>query len=665
MESHPPGSSLTYRPEIDGLRAVAVLSVIFYHAEALLPGGFVGVDVFFVLSGYLIASIVIREREAGTFHLFAFWERRLRRLFPAWFAMIVVTTLAALALIIPDHLVEFGKSLLAQPTFTANFHFWERTGYFEPESGWQPLLHTWSLAVEEQFYLFFPLVLPPLLGKGRRLAFGTVVLLGLLSFGLCLYTTSREPEFAFFLLPARVWELNLGILLALAPNLSRKIGPAAREVLAATGLGLIVLSLFWFGPATPFPGSAALVPCLGTAFFLLANTAGLTLAGKWLASRAFVSIGRISYPLYLWHWPCLALLGYWCIDDTPAWGIVAMIGLSFLLAFLTYQWVERPVRTRRGLGTPRSLSVAAGAGVFMVAAAGLLFVHSGGLPGRFPGLGRFGIDEILRPKIATIEQWEERGGPPRLGDLSAPGPGILVWGDSHALALTRLFDELGKTHRVKVTVAAMAGIPPVIGAYPAGRGPDELVHAERVAELVRTERFREVILVAKWPMYLTGRSGGELDRILRDREERSDEPGEAIEVFYRCFPATLEHLHSLGCKVTVMQAVPQQPHRVPEALARIELRGETPDALAWSAAVHRDRDRPENEILAEGVRGTGATMLDPLPVLTDGAGFVPMVREEKALYLDRDHLSPFGSMLLAPLFEELFRRAGEAGSRGQ
>lgn len=658
MESQLPGNRLTYRPEIDGLRALAVVSVILYHAGTLVPGGYVGVDVFFVISGYLIASIVIRGKEWDTFRLTEFWERRLRRLFPAWLAMIVVTTGPALFLLIPEHLKEYGESILSQPTITANFHFWERSGYFEPESGWQPLLHTWSLAVEEQFYLFFPLILPPLLSRGRRLAIVVTALFGMASFALCLYTTGREPEFAFYLLPTRIWELNFGVLLALAPGLAARFGPKMRELLGSAGLLLIGAALVFFGPDTPFPGSAALLPCLGTALVILANTQGLTRTGRWLAAPPFVAIGRISYPLYLWHWPCLALLTYACIDDAPLWAVCLMVTLSFLLAWLTYQWIEKPVRDRRFLATPKSLILAAGAGVVAVVAVGLLFSRSGGLPGRFPELGRFGIDEILRPKVATIEQWEQKGGPPRLGDLNATGPGILVWGDSHALSLTRLFDELGKTHRVKVTVAAMAGVAPVVGAYPAGRGADELVHAPKVIELVRTERFRDVILVAKWPMYLTGRSGGELDRILRDVEERSDEPAEAIEVFLRHFPATLETLRSLGCRVTVMEAVPQQPHRVPEALARIAIRGETSDALAWSAGIHRERDRPENEVIAKATAVTGAGLLDPLPLLTNDAGVVPMIREGKALYLDRDHLSPYGSMLLAPLFEELFRAAG-------
>lgn len=660
MESQTPAPTLSYRPEIDGLRALAVLSVILYHAEALLPGGYVGVDVFFVISGYLIASIVVRERERGSFRLVTFWEHRLRRLFPAWFAMIVVTTIVAMIVLIPDHLGGYGESLLAQPTFTANFHFWERSGYFEPESEWQPLLHTWSLAVEEQFYLFFPLILPPLLAKGRRMTRIFVVVLGFFSFALCLYTTPREPEFAFFLLPARIWELNLGIFLALVPRLASRIPLVARELLGFGGLAMIGLSVILFGPNTPFPGSAALLPCLGTASFLLANSAELTRSGRWLALPPLVAIGRLSYPLYLWHWPCLAFFSYWCIDDATPAGIAAMIGLSFLLAWLTYRWIENPVRSRRRLASPRALAVAAGIGVLWVVATGWLFESTGGLPGRFPQLGRFGVDEILRPKIATIGQWEEKGGPPRLGDLAADGPGLLVWGDSHALALTRLFDELGKTHRVKVTVAAMAGVPPVLGAYPAGRGADEMVHGERVLELIRTERFHDVIIIGKWPMYLTGRSGGELDRILRDGEERSDEPEEAIEVFFRRFPSTIETLRSLGCRVTVMEAVPQQPHRVPEALARITLRGETSDALAWTAEVHRERDRFENEILARAVTGAGATLLDPLPLLTDERGIVPMVRDGKALYLDRDHLSPYGSMLLAPLFEEIFRAAGAA-----
>lgn len=647
-----------YRPEIDGLRALAVAAVVLYHAGAVIPGGYAGVDVFFVISGFLIASIAMREVEGGRFRPLDFWERRVRRLLPAWFVAVALTSLAALVFLIPDHLADFGESLLAQPTLSANFHFWERTGYFEPESDWQPLLHTWSLAVEEQFYLFFPLLVPPLMKRGRRVASLAVLVLGLCSFALCLYTTPREPEFAFFLLPARIWELSLGIFLATRRPSVATSAPRLRGMLSAAGIAMIVSAFACFGDHTKFPGAAALLPCLGTALVIAANDRERTRTGDWLAARPAVWLGRISYPLYLWHWPCLAFLGYWSIDEPPIGATVGAVGLSLVLAWLTYRWIEAPVRQRHWFTTRPALLGVAAAAATLVAATGGIFFYTGGLPQRFPGLSRFGLDEIVRPKVATIEQWDDRGGPPHLGDPDAPDPGLLVWGDSHALALTKLFDELGRRHGVKVTVAAMAGVAPVPGTYPSARGADEMVHAERVLELIRRERFREVILIGKWPLYLTGRSDGELDRILRDADHRSDEPGEAIEVFLRRFPAELETLRLLGCRVTVMRSVPLQPHSVPEALARIVLRGEDPEILARPAAEHRDRDRRVNEILDRAVDGSEAVLVDPLPWLTDEEGICPMAEDGKALYRDRDHLSPYGSLRLAPLFEATFRELG-------
>ncbi|GAA3852804.1 acyltransferase family protein [Celeribacter arenosi] len=332
-----------YRPEIDGLRTLAVLPVILYHADAtLISGGFVGVDVFFVISGYLITSILISELDEGRFSLMRFYERRARRILPALFTVMICCIPFALAWMPPRQMAEFAQSLIAVVFFVSNMLFFRQSDYHAPAAEEKPLLHTWSLAVEEQYYLFFPILLFILWRFGR----GRVVTVLAITAGISLLLSEwgwrNHPTANFYLAPGRVWELFAGSFCAFA--LSRRT-IEGHGGLAAIGITLIVLANFAFTEMTPFPGLYTLVPVIGAALIILFAT-GSTIVGKALSLRPMVWMGLISYSAYLWHQPIFAFarIRSDAVPGTPAMLALAMAAIG--LAYLTWRYIEQPFRTR-------------------------------------------------------------------------------------------------------------------------------------------------------------------------------------------------------------------------------------------------------------------------------------------------------------------------------
>ena len=374
MLSHSPvRGAQTYRPDIDGLRAVAVGAVVLSHAGVpLMSGGFIGVDVFFVISGFLITQILQRELAGGEFSLIAFYERRVRRIFPALMVVIAATLIGGAVLVPPDALKDLTGSAVATAVFSSNLWFWRSaTDYFGPGAAYQPLLHTWSLAVEEQFYIVYPLLL---WWASRWSPRWTLPVLGMLTaalFATALIDTEQRPVAAFFLMPSRGWELGMGCLLALAlarsstPSTTSVLAPrAVREVLGAVSLTAIVAACMMYDETTPFPGTAALVPCLAAAALIGVGAHGGSLASRLLASRPFVSIGLLSYSLYLWHWPLLAFVRiYRDNEDLPPTLALACVVTATGLAAITWALVERPVRSR----SARPVTVFSFAGIATVA----------------------------------------------------------------------------------------------------------------------------------------------------------------------------------------------------------------------------------------------------------------------------------------------------------
>jgi peptidoglycan/LPS O-acetylase OafA/YrhL len=375
-----------YRKDIDGLRAVAVSMVIAYHAGwTLLRGGFVGVDVFFVISGYLIGSMIIDEVKAGRFSLIGFYERRVRRIFPALAVMLMAASVAAYLYLLPGELESYGRSVIAATFSYSNFYFAQRAGYFMPAASSLPLLHTWSLAIEEQFYVFLPLFVL-LVHRLWPARLGAILLgVALVSLGFSVRGALVNDSLEFYMPQARAWELLLGTLLSCA-RLPQPRPGRWREGIGLLGLVLIAAPAFAYSESTRFPGYAALAPCLGTALLIGLGLSGTSIVARGLSWGPVVFIGRISYSLYLWHWPIFIFLrlSEHVPGDRHVWATkLGAIAATVAISTLSWRYVETPFRTGPRRPSRRVLFAVAGCAAALLLAAGLTAVRTAGLPGRF------------------------------------------------------------------------------------------------------------------------------------------------------------------------------------------------------------------------------------------------------------------------------------------
>lgn len=436
-----------YRPDIDGLRGIAVLLVVAFHLQTPLShGGFIGVDIFFVISGFLITSILNNAYNRGDYRLTRFYVRRVRRLTPALLVVLIAASIAAWFLLWPHELVTYAQSLVCAIFSASNFWFWSRSGYFDSQSSSLPLLHTWSLAVEEQFYLCFPVFFAFLHRRFRSGLVPTLAFIALASFVLSARTVFTSPGFAFYWPLSRAWELLLGSLLALR-GMPGMADPARRNVAAFFGLALIAFAALRYWSYTPFPGIAALAPCLGAALLIGAGTAGSTLPGKLLCWRPLVFTGLISYSLYLWHWPLYVFHSMGAFPQVQSRHLeqAILFAIAFLLATLSWRFVERPFRFSAHSTPPAAVFGTAALAALVPAAAACLFVFTAGLPARFS------------PRAVRIAAWidtSDNASRYRTGSCfltgnltlasfnriaclhqSADHPNVLLFGDSHAAHL--------------------------------------------------------------------------------------------------------------------------------------------------------------------------------------------------------------------------------------
>ncbi|MDF1825427.1 MAG: acyltransferase family protein [Verrucomicrobiales bacterium] len=646
---------MPYRKDIDGLRALAVLPVVFFHLGWGAPGGYIGVDVFFVISGFLIGSIVIREVESGSFSLLRFWERRVRRILPALTAVVVATAVAGCVWMIPAHLEELGKSIMAQPALVANVYFWQESGYFEVASEYQPLLQTWSLAVEEQFYLFFPLVMILFFKLGRRAALIGVLILIALSLGWSVFSTKVYPSLSFYLLPSRIWELDLGVILALL-QIKRDRPRWINEVLSWGGIGCILTAVFTFSLNTPFPGYTALLPCLGAALVIFGNAQQATSSSALLGWGPIRFVGLISYSLYLWHWPLIVFARYQSAGELSVTMKVVILLLSLICATLSWRFIEKPFRKakeREAKGATRKvLAIGAVTSIFTLGL-GVAFSESEGLPKRFSAetleLRRVDSPFSLMRSRSFLE---ENGTLPVVGELQdeASSPPMLVWGDSHAISLLPAFDVLGKKHGTTVYAAVQPATPPLAGTWTPRIGKDFLEWGEAVLEQVDSLGIEKVIIVGRWDFYLRATPDGDQRNLISD-EAGTDLPAE---VFERAVRRSLARLAGLGVEVWFIEDVPFQPHSVPETVMLASIQGRNLNGAARSLEAYQEWNHEIAEIIDRSLVGLPVRRLDPVPLLTDADGILPMARNGKALYSDDHHLSPFGAQQLEPLIEEIF-----------
>jgi peptidoglycan/LPS O-acetylase OafA/YrhL len=654
---------VTYRPDIDGLRAIAVLAVILYHAE--IPGfggGYVGVDVFFVISGYLITQLLagsagkpLRPRMTD------FYLRRARRILPALFATSLIVAAASAAIFLPWDLASLGRYLAATPVFWTNVTAWLiGGGYFGSKAVHMPIAHFWSIAIEEQFYLFYPLTLAFICRYVPRLQRQALIALAIVSFAVCIWGSYYAYAANYFLAPSRAWELLLGGVLAMSGQRSLK-SQIANELLAVAALVTLAFVGHWYGPTIRYPGWYALAPCAASAILIQTGRQQSTLVGKLLSLRPVVFTGLISYSLYLWHYPVLVLASYYFLEEFHGFGAGILIASIYILAVASWKWIEMPIRRRQFLNSNRWFVSWALIVSFVILATGILFWKSDGLPWRFP-------PETRAQGIAWL--WEGDF-PPKCADLSfdkvasgrlcSVGPqdddavrGV-VWGDSHAMALLPAYEQLAKLHHMRLYFAVRSSCRPLVGTInilwsDAGRNNCVGFNAA-VAQAVRQLDPRLLILNAHWI---------DKDADLVPQSHAEVDSGESN--FSRGLRDTLQKTSSINRTVCVVLDVPEFKYDLPVALGVARKRGIAEDFLHMTRTEAQEHYRgPERDIRALAQRGM-LRFVDPKELLCRGESCI-FEANGVLLYGDGDHLSSAGAQFVASAIDGCFRNIAPSDAK--
>ena len=569
MPHAPP--AFAYRPDIDGLRAVAVLLVVVFHFHLVsgVDSGFMGVDVFFVISGFLITTIVQRQLQADRFSVGTFWIHRIRRLAPALVATTLLTLLAGWAMLLPPDFAKLAQQTIATQLYVANIFYWRNVNYFGLQAQDVYLLHTWSLAVEEQFYIFYPLVLMAI-AKWARGRVGLILsLLALLSFALNLVFVASKPQATFYLMPTRAWELLAGALLALQLLRPRRPDQFAAQACGAAGFGCLCITVFAYREGIAFPGYFALLPVAAAVLLILAGSLGANAASRLLSLTPVTYIGKISYPLYLVHWP-VNVFAAAALGADYGWGWrFTMLALSMALAALIYHGVEGPMR--RWFAKRDSSAVLKSYGVALVAALGVsaAVLATGGAPMRYSErVAR--LASFVADQPPSLRECEFSGNAPlnsrplcRLG--SAVGePTWLVYGDSHAWAASGAVDLWLKRTGKSAQFVFIHACPPVQGVYLLHGGNTCFdFNAAALTHLRAQAGITDVLLISTW---LQAK-----EAILTDASKQPFTVAESVALFDRRFGETLSELKRTGKRVYLWEPLPGARELVPQAMARSEL----------------------------------------------------------------------------------------------
>ena len=658
-DAHPSRES-RYRPDLDGLRAVAVLPVVLFHfGIARLSGGFVGVDIFFVLSGFFITSILARDLDAESFSLGRFYERRARRILPALFAVLAVTSAMALGMFLPADLLDYSKSLVATLGFGSNVYFTLRSGYFDTAAALQPLLHTWSLAVEEQFYLFYPLALwlvsTPVLRRWRlRLVCSALAL----SFLISVAFTPRHATPAFYLPPTRAWELFLGGIVALRMDAIRTNRRLA-NVLSIIGLVLIGAGITLIDESMPFPGWVAAVPCVGTTLVIWASVAGGGLGNSMLTWRPLVYIGKLSYSLYLWHWPLIVAFRYRLGREPTVAETLALTVVAIGLSAASWKYVEAPFRRGSGVSRARLWTFAAtGAAVLVAVAASSIAAH--GFPARFsPSVLRLvTVEAPIFPECFGVTAEAIHADRTCTIGASQPAPlQFVVWGDSHADRIALPISKLAIQRGVRGYAYTTGSCPPLLGVdWPAigcRRFNDEVFAA------IARNHVRHVFIHAAWAAYSDGIAYAHVGthRFAHDSLSAPRSLAEGRRLFERALVGTVDRLIARGVRVTLVGPVPEIGFDVPRALARASRFG-TADPQGPTMREFNARQQAVLPALRRTALIAGVDVIYPSTALC--TTFCTIARGDRPLYIDDNHLSAVGTQLLEPALATAFRDGSSA-----
>lgn len=654
---------LTYRKDIDGLRAISVLAVVFNHAGiGLFSGGYVGVDIFFVISGYLITSIILREILSNDFSIIRFYERRIRRILPALFVMITFTVVASAVMYDSEKFKEYGKSLIATTLFASNINFWMESGYFDAPSQLKPLLHTWSLAVEEQFYIFFPLVMFTLYRYTRKIAPAILFAIAILSLGFAASTVQNNPSTAFYLAHLRTWELLIGAFLALN-IMPENIRKTYRNIIGVLGLIMILLPIFLYSGATDFPGIAALLPVLGAAFIIFSGIEDGSLTKRLLSLPPLVFIGKVSYSLYLWHWPLIIFSKYYAIRPLTMLELSGIIAAILVISTLSWRFVETPFRANNFFKTKQLY--------FFAAICITLLVITGGAIYRFRGFPERNGLEYLQRDNKKEKDWafEECNinatdnpteiTPCFIGDGNKI-PSFMIWGDSHAPTYGKAIHNSASTNGVSGILTYGRGCPSLLNMIPTPQTSDVLCEDYNqmvVTYLKRHPEITTIILASRWTIWLEGtrykQEEGPLS-FLTDSLREFPEKTPNYELFSIGLQRTIKILRDMDRQVFVIVPLPEIGYDVPSANFIASQTGRDVNRIiAPTIDEYLARNQQTFSILEKFEGMYGIQLIEPWKLMCQD-NICRVAIDGIPLYRDDDHLSVFGSEFISPVFDPFF-----------
>ena len=632
----PQGRKGAYRSDIDGLRAIAVLSVIGYHIDArLVPGGFTGVDIFFVISGFLISGLIFKGLAKGTFSLGTFYARRIKRIVPASFLLLAVVFAAGLVLLAPPDFRNLSRAAVYALFSASNIYFWEHvdTSYFAPTTDDLPLLHTWSLGVEEQFYLVWPLTLMLTAKLRPRVRFALFGLLCLGSFLFAQHMAKTAPTFSFYMLPTRAGELLLGAIAAMLPlRGAEKTVPGrwTREVAAWLGCALLLYSFVRIDKASVYPGFNTLPACLGTVLLIASGATRTTFASRLLSTRVLAGIGLLSYSLYLWHWPVLAYVRYF--HTTIPWPLaLAALGAAAALAAASYALVEYPLRyaaaSRKSVYIgyyvlPVCLFLALGTGLAHFQAKEAIVQNDDGYGQRLRALEAETAEAQLYAYDCQLSAFDaERFSDPRCVVGRDAPPAALLWGDSHAAHYVGLLGAAAEDAAFAFRNISHSECPPILGQdgkYGGARRESCTLYRQRIAK--ELDRYDAVFMAAAWSGY-AGVAG-----------------------FWEDVAATFDALRKQGKRVYVFAQVPVFPAYNRQCDIR-NMSLHLVDCRALSGYADGGEAEHNRKLRAVAAAYDNVTVVDVGDLLCQD-GWCSPYAQSQPLYHDTHHLSMSGSWLL-------------------
>jgi peptidoglycan/LPS O-acetylase OafA/YrhL len=648
---------MNYRSEIDGLRAVALLPVILFHAGIeTFRGGFAGVDVFFVISGYLITSIMLAEKQAGSFSLMRFYERRARRILPGVFVVTFTCLVFAWLWMLPGEMEAFSKSVVSVATFTSNLLFWRETGYFAPTSQSRPLLHTWSLAVEEQYYLLFPLFFLIAWRLGKRSLVSLLIIVGVISFAGAQWGAFHMPGATFYFLLTRGWELIIGVLVAFVlfdTTRHKHTAYGIYQLASSVGIALIAYAVFAFEDKTPWPSVYTLAPTLGTALVIVFAREH-TFVGGLLSNRVLVSIGLISYGVYLWHYPLFAFARVRSVDEPSQTMLLGLAVVAMVLAYGSWKYVEQPIRNRE-VFNESTVFVTAAIGCAILSSTGLAGYVTGGFPSRWdPAVLLVASTSDNHRKQLYADPCHLKGADSTLKrcvrGISTQTPSYAIWGDSHAGALVHELEAAFIGRGLSFLQYTKNDCPASLGLHVKPyRDVDQ--ECERFTELTMQDlaenKIETVIIASRWLLYLEGDRNSESVSTRRN-DFHAQAPTDPVEVRASYEEAIRGLLRSLQ-KVILVYPVPESEEDVPQSLVKLMIT-ETlgPASLVTDHKRVSQRLRKVTEIFDRIGEHPNLVRIKPEEIFCD------IYRKESCvvhmngvpLYFDDDHLSNAGARLV-------------------